>query len=38
MGTTFDAELARYDAVIFFETAAVAGASIEGGNRCATSR
>jgi predicted ATPase len=32
MGTTFDAELTRYDAVIFFETAAVAGASIEGGN------
>jgi len=32
MGTTFDAELARYDAVIFFETAAVTGASIEGGN------
>jgi len=32
MGTTFDAELGRYDAVVFFETAAVAGASIEGGN------
>jgi predicted ATPase len=32
MGTTFDAELARYDAVVFFETAAVAGDSIEGGN------
>jgi predicted ATPase len=32
MGTTFDTELARYDAVVFFETAAVAGASIEGGN------
>jgi len=31
-GTTLDAELARYDAVIFFETAAVGGASIEGGN------
>lgn len=32
MGTTFEAELARYDAVVFFETAAVAGKSIEGGN------
>jgi predicted ATPase len=32
MGTTFDAELQRYDAVVFFETAAVAGDSIEGGN------
>lgn len=32
MGTTFEAELARYDAVAFFETAAVAGSSIEGGN------
>jgi len=32
MGTTFDVELQRYDAVVFFETAAVAGASIEGGN------
>jgi predicted ATPase len=34
--TTFDVELARYDAVVFFETAAVAGLSIEGGNpvRC----
>lgn len=32
MGTTFEAELARYDAVVFFETAAVAGESIEGGN------
>jgi predicted ATPase len=32
MGTTLDAELARYDAVVFFETAAVAGKSIEGGN------
>ena len=27
-----EAELRRYDAVIFFETAAVGGASIEGGN------
>lgn len=35
-GTTLDAELSRYDAVVFFETAAVAGLSIEGGNpvRC----
>lgn len=32
MGTTFDAELARYDAVVFFETAAVGEISIEGGN------
>lgn len=32
MGTTFEAELARYDAVVFFESAAVAGKSIEGGN------
>ena len=32
MGTSFDTELARYDAVVFFETAAVAGTSIEGGN------
>lgn len=32
MGTSFEAELARYDAVVFFETAAVAGSSIEGGN------
>lgn len=32
VGTTLDAELARYDAVVFFETAAVAGMSIEGGN------
>lgn len=32
MGTTRDAELARYDAVIFFETAAVGGLGIEGGN------
>jgi predicted ATPase len=36
LGTTLDAELSRYDAVVFFETAAVAGMSIEGGNpvRC----
>jgi predicted ATPase len=32
VGTTLDAELKRYDAVIFFESAAVGGASIEGGN------
>jgi len=32
MGTTFERELERYDAVVFFETAAVAGDSIEGGN------
>jgi predicted ATPase len=32
MGTTLERELARYDAVVFFETAAVAGMSIEGGN------
>jgi hypothetical protein len=32
VGTTLNEELARYDAVIFFETAAVGGISIEGGN------
>ena len=32
VGTTLEAELRRYDAVIFFETAAVGGSSIEGGN------
>jgi predicted ATPase len=32
VGTTEAAELGRYDAVIFFETAAVGGISIEGGN------
>lgn len=32
VGTSLDAELKRYDAVIFFETAAVGGNSIEGGN------
>jgi predicted ATPase len=31
-GTTIDAELARYDAVVFFETAAAGGLQIEGGN------
>jgi hypothetical protein len=33
MGTTHQLELARYDAVLFFETADVAGVQIEGGNR-----
>jgi len=33
MDTTFDAELSRYDAVLFFETAAVGDVHIEGGNR-----
>lgn len=32
IGTSLEAELSRYDAVIFFETAAVGGISIEGGN------
>ncbi len=32
VSTTLAAELRRYDAVIFFESAAVGGASIEGGN------
>lgn len=32
VGTTLEAELARYDAVVFFETAAAGGISIEGGN------
>ena len=32
VGTTLEEQLARYDAVIFFETAAVGGGSIEGGN------
>ncbi len=32
LGTTHEAELSRYDAVIFFETAAVGGIGIEGGN------
>lgn len=31
-GTTLEGELSRYDAVIFFESAAVGGISIEGGN------
>jgi predicted ATPase len=33
MGSTHETELTRYDAVIFFETAAVGGVAIEGGNR-----
>lgn len=32
LGTTLETQLKRYDAVIFFETAAVGGISIEGGN------
>jgi predicted ATPase len=32
VGTSLEAELQRYDAVIFFETAAVGGIAIEGGN------
>lgn len=32
LDTDIDTELARYDAVIFFESAAVGGMSIEGGN------
>ncbi|MFW6051094.1 MAG: AAA family ATPase [Myxococcota bacterium] len=32
VGSTVEAELRRYDAVVFFETAAVGGVSIEGGN------
>ena len=31
-GTTLDQELQRYDAVVFFESAAAGGISIEGGN------
>jgi len=34
--TTLEAQLARYDAVLFFETAAAGGSSIEGGNRWRT--
>jgi predicted ATPase len=33
MGTTLERELGRYDAVLFFETAAIGGSSVEGGNR-----
>jgi predicted ATPase len=32
VGTTLERELARYDEVLFFETAAVGGMGIEGGN------
>jgi predicted ATPase len=32
MGTTLDEEMSRYDGVIFFESAAVGGMGIEGGN------
>jgi predicted ATPase len=32
LGSSLEAELLRYDAVIFFESAAVGGISIEGGN------
>ena len=32
LGTTLERELARYDGVIFFESAAVGGMGIEGGN------
>mgnify|MGYP003382514679 FL=1 len=32
MNTTHDAELARYDAVVFFQSAAAGGHGIEGGN------
>lgn len=32
LGTTLEQELSRYDGVIFFESAAVGGMSIEGGN------
>ncbi len=32
LGTRFENELARYDGVIFFESAAVGGLTIEGGN------
>ncbi len=34
LGTTLEEELKRYDAVIFFETAAIGNMSIEGGNPC----
>ncbi|HZO12191.1 MAG TPA: AAA family ATPase, partial [Polyangiaceae bacterium] len=32
VGSTLEAELARYDAVVFFESASIGGMSIEGGN------
>jgi len=34
VGSNLEAELRRYDAVIFFESAAVGGQQIEGGNPC----
>lgn len=36
MNTTHDAELARYDAVVFFQSAATGGHGIEGGNPART--
>lgn len=36
LSTTFDEEIGRYDAVIFFETAAVGNLAIEGGNPART--
>jgi len=36
LGTTLERELSRYDAVIFFESAAVGDISIEGGNPART--
>ena len=36
MGTTIEEQLARYDAVLFFESAAVGNISIEGGNPART--
>ena len=33
MGTSYEAELGRYDVVLFFETAAVGNLAVEGGNR-----
>jgi hypothetical protein len=32
VGTSYEQELARYDAVLFFESAAAGGLSVEGGN------
>ena len=32
VGSTLEAELARYDAVVFFESASIGGMQIEGGN------
>ena len=36
MNSTYEAELARYDVVLFFETSAVGGIHFEGGNRYRT--